>query len=262
MAPKPRDTDLQDQAEQEAATIGAALSNTQAAGTIQLPPGYTPPSRPAITGTAQGPTGIRPVITQFAGRGLVDENGRIATTPTGVVREQYLDDEIRYEWLSLPFNVRQQYVDRFKQIGIISKRQNLDPNLSGNVELAAFGVVLRSANIEGRTWRAVLPLLASRSKALGLGDDGASKWKPTSIADIQAVIQAQARQELGRELQAGEATPLAARIQRQEAAQRTKTAEQPTSTQTLIERGVEKQFQPEADAMKAANFIELILKGT
>ena len=262
MAPKPRDSSLQDQADQEAANIGALISNTLPAGTIQLPPGYVQPPRQAITTTQQGPTGIRPVVSTYTGMGLVDENGRLSKKPDGTIREQYTDEEIRYEWLQLPFAVRQRYIDRFKEIGIISKRQKLDPNLVGNVELSAFATVLQSANVEGRTWRAVLPVIAARAKTLGLGDDGASKWKPTSIADIQAVIQSQAQKELGRNLQVSEAQPLAARIQRQEAAQRTKPGEQPTSTQTLIEQGVAKQFQPEADALAATQYIDLILKGS
>jgi len=258
---KPKDS-VVDEAEAEAARIAALISETLPAGTIQLPEGYNPPARQAIMGTTQGPTGTRPVVSQFTGRGLVDENGRIATKPDGTTREQYRDDEIRYEWLSLPFSVRQQYVDRFKQLNLIRKTQRLDPSLAGNVELAAFATVLSAANLEGRTWRAVLPVIANRVKSLGLDSDGGSKWKPTSIADIQAVIQSQAQKELGRELQVSEAEPLAARIQRQEARQRTKPGEQPTSTQTLIEQGVQKQFGAEADAMKAANFIDLILRGS
>lgn len=261
--PKPRepgDTGLEDQAQAEADRIAAMMSNTLPAGTIQLPEGYTPPARTAITTTVAGPTGTRPLVTTFTGRGLIDENGRVERDPNGAVREQYRDDEIRYEWYQLPFNVRQQYVDRFKQIGIIGKNQKLDPNLVGNVELQAFSTVLSSANVEGRTWRAVLPIIASRAKALGLGQDGGSKWKPTSIADIERAIQTQAQEELGRELQVSEAGPLAARVQRQEARQRAKTAEQPTSTQTLIEQNVAKQYGAESDAYRAVQYIDRILK--
>lgn len=264
MAPrKPRDInqDLQDQAEQEAAAIGGLVTNTLPAGTIQLPAGYVPPARQAITATRQGPTGVTPIVSTFTGRGLVDENGRVERTPQGAIREEYRDDEIRFEWFNLPFSVRQNYVNRFKDLGLISKRQKLDPNLVGDAEVAAFASVLANANIEGRTWRAVLPIMASRAKALGLGGDGQPKFRPTNIRDIEQATQEQARAVLGRELQMGEVQPFAARVQQQEMRQRQQQAQQPAGTRTLIEQGVQKQFGPEADAYRAAQFIDVILGG-
>jgi len=262
---KPSDInqDLQDQAEQEAAAIGSLIVNTLPAGTIQLPIGYVPPPRQAITTTRQGPTGVTPIVSTFTGRGLVNENGIVEKDPkSGAIREEYKDEEIRYEWFSLPFAVRQNYVNRFKDLGLITKRQKLDPNLVGDAEIAAFSSVLANANIEGRTWRAVLPIMASRAKALGLGNDGTPRFKPTNIRDIERVTQEEARATLGRELQTSELQPFAARVQRQEVRQRQQQTQEPAATSTLIEQGVEKRFGPEADAYRAAQYINLILKGS
>jgi len=93
-------------------------------------------------------------------------------------------------------------------------------------------------------------------------DTGKSRYKPSSAADIESVLQTEAREQLGRQLTMGEVQPFAARIQRQETRQQTtQMPEQPTATGTLIERGVRKQFGAEADAYRAAQFIDKILKG-
>jgi hypothetical protein len=261
VAPKPQDnqgnqgTSLQEEAAVEAAKIGALVSQTLPSSTIQLPPGYTPPPR-LVRGDVSGGMGVSN-LTPYEGRGLVDQGGRPEMRPDGTVREQYLDSDIRYEWLQLPFNVRQQYVDRFKEMKLISKNQRLDPNLVGNVELQAFSSVLYSANVEGRTWRAVLPIIASRARML----PGEGKvYKPTSVADIQAALQTQARSELGRELRGKEARTLAERVQKQEVEQQAKAGEQPTSTATLIEQELQKGFGAESESYKAIQYIDHILK--
>lgn len=258
MAPKPQNNQgqsLEEEAAAEAASIGALISQTLPANTIQLPPGYTPPSRLVRTDVSGGMAISN--LSPYEGRGLVDQGGRPELRPDGTVREQYLDSDIRYEWLQLPFSVRQQYVDRFKEMKLISKNQRLDPNLVGNVELQAFSSVLYSANVEGRTWRAVLPIIAARSKMLP--GDG-KVYKPTSIADIQAAIQTQARTELGRELRGKESRTLAERVQKQEVKQQAKAGEQPTSTATLIEQGLQKKFGAEAESYRAIQYIDHILK--
>lgn len=245
-----------------AQAVAALVSNTVPANTIQLPEDYKQPPRDAITTIRRGPTGATPIISRYTERGLVDQNGLLERDKDGNPRTQYLDSEIKLEWFSLPFAVRQNYVNRFKEIGLITKRQKLDPNLIGDVELSAFSAILANANIEGRTWRAVLPIMASRAKALGLGDDGTPRFKPTNIRDIERVTQEEARATLGRELQTSELQPFAARVQRQEVRQRQQQTQEPAATSTLIEQGVEKQFGAEADAYKAAQFIQKILGGS
>jgi hypothetical protein len=256
--PTPSDTSTQAAA---LAAIIAALGggDSSSAGTIELPEGYSPPPRTVITGTSEpGAQGRRPIVGQLTGRGLVNQFGEIEKLPNSQnIREEYTDDEIRFEWLGLPYEVRKKYIEQFQEIGIISKRQVLDPNLTGNTELAAFSSVLANANIEGRTWRAVLPIIASRAKNLGTDSP---RYRPTSIADIRRATQAQATSILGRGLTPEESKPLAQRIQERETRQQTrKSGDQPTSTSTLIEQEVQKDFGAEAQAFNFARFAQSAL---
>lgn len=73
-------------------------------------------------------------------------------------------------------------------------------------------------------------------------------------------MQAQATSILGRGLTPQEAKPLAQRIQQQETRQQTRASgEQPTSTSTLIEQGVQKDFGAEAQAFNFARFAQSAL---
>lgn len=251
---------IQNDASAIAGLISGLISDPATSSrTIELPEGYSPPPRTVTTGRTD--PGRRPIFGQITGRGLVNQFGETEKKPNSQdIREQYTDSEIRFEWLGLPYEVRKKYIEEFKEIGIISKRQVLDPNLTGNTELAAFSSVLANANIEGRTWRAVLPIMASRSKALGLGDGGQSRYRPTSISDINRAMQTQATNVLGRGLTEQESGSLSKKIQKREIRQQTRTSgDQPTSTSTLIEEGVQKQFGPEIQAFNFARFAQSAL---
>jgi len=216
---------------------------------LVLPPNFRPPARQTKT---QG---------FFTGEGLVDEYGNVLKNRDGTVKTKYNDADI-LGWYNLPFSVRKRYGDLFKKMGLYGKGKPSATYDQDN-DLGVFAIVLNTANIEGRTWKAVLPIIEKRIKSsMPTSDTGKSRYKPSSAADIETVLQTEAREQLGRQLTIGEVQPFAARIQRQETRQQTTVMpEQPTATRTLIERGVQKQFGPEADAYRAAQYINLILKG-
>jgi len=216
---------------------------------LKLPPNFRPPARQTKT---QG---------FFTGEGLVDEYGNVLKNRDGTIKVKYNDADI-LGWYNLPFSVRKRYGDLFKKMGLYG-RGGPSPTYDQDNDLAVFATLLNSANIEGRTWKATLPIIEKRIKSsMPTSDTGKSRYKPSSAADIESVLQAEARKQLGRQLTIGEVQPFAARIQRQETRQQTtQMPEQPTATGTLIERGVQKQFGAEADAYRAAQFIGKILKG-
>lgn len=216
---------------------------------LKLPAGFRPAARPTKT---------EPM---FTGPGLVDEFGNVLKNRDGTVKTKYNDADI-LNWYNLPFSVRKRYGDLFKKMGLYG-RSSPSPTYDQDNDLAVFATVLNTANIEGLTWKAALPIIEKRIKAsMPTTTSGKSRYKPSSAADIESVLQTEAREQLGRELSMGETQPLTTRIQRQETRQQTTDmAEQPTATSTLIERGVRQQFGPEADAYRAAQFIGKILKG-
>jgi len=216
---------------------------------LVLPPNFRPSPRPTKT---------EPM---FTGEGLVDEYGNVLKNRDGTVKTKYNDADI-LGWYNLPFSVRKRYGDLFKKMGLYG-RGSPSATYDQDNDLAVFATVLNTANIEGRTWKAALPIIEKRIKSsMPTGGTGKSRYKPSSAADIESVLQAEAREQLGRQLTMGEAQPLAARIQRQETRQQTtEMPEQPTATRTLIQSGVQKQFGAEADAYRAAQFIGKILKG-
>jgi len=216
---------------------------------LKLPPNFRPSARPTKT---------EPM---FSGEGLVDEYGNVLKNRDGTVKAKYNDADI-LGWYNLPFSVRKRYGDLFKKMGLYG-RGSPSATYDQDNDLAVFATVLNTANIEGRTWKAALPIIEKRIKSsMPTGGTGKSRYKPSSAADIESVLQTEAREQLGRQLSTTEAQPLAARIQRQETRQQTtEIPEQPTATRTLIQSGVQKQFGAEADAYRAAQFIGKILKG-
>lgn len=225
--------------------LGAAAEDTDRI--LQLPPGFRPGARATKTES------------MYSGPGLVDEYGNILKNRDGTIKEKYGDADILL-WYNLPFSTRKRYGDLFKKMGLYG-RSSPSPTYDQDNDLTVFASVLNTANIEGKTWRAVLPVIQERVKATTPAGTG-TRYRPSALSDIQVVLQQEAREALGRELTTEETTPLSQRIQRQETRQQTgNLPEQPIATTTLIQQGVRKRFGAEADAFKAAQFIEEILSG-
>ena len=242
-----------------------ALSGTGGDDDLKLPPDYRPPLR-----RVQAP-GVG--ATYFARRGLVDANGLLVTADgrrvslnqsQGVaLKEEYTAEEIKSIWLGLPYQQRKQYGDLMKQMNVYGSSKP-SPNYDQNVDLNAFAKVLFTANVEQVTWDAAIPILAERFRSVQpTMTGGGVSYKPTNIEEVKRIIQNESRERLGRELSVSELDPLAARVQRQEVRSVTReTTQQPRSPYGLAESAVGKQMQPEADAYKAAQFIEKILGGS
>ena len=131
-------------------------------------------------------------------------------------------------------------------------------NVSTNSITSGPGQDPSTANNEGVSWDRALDTLAKRYQEMP--KPTGRTYKPTSIADIRKAMQAQATSILGRGLPPKEAKPLAQRIQQQETRQQTMASgEQPTSTSTLIEQGVQKDFASEARAFNFARFAQSAL---
>lgn len=216
----------------------------------QLPAGFTPGVRIAREygyGTYSGP-------------GLVDSNGRIVRNADGSIKNTYGPDDVQGILRGLPYTVRRQLattMQNLKLYGGSSPSANVDQLQDFN----AFARLLYTGNQEGLAWDAALDLIAKRSRDI---PRAVKTYKSSNIADIKKAIQQQAQDILGRELQSPEITPLAKRVaQREIAVQKqadvagaTQRAPQPS---TIVENQVQKQFQPEADAYKFAQFVDVIL---
>lgn len=219
----------------------------------QLPPEYLPPERQIASPLAQYP-GQR---FGYTGRGLVDSRGQFVRNPDGTIKDLYGPTDVQSVWRGIGYPERKQIAEYMKAFGIYggsSPSLNLDQLQDFN----AFARVLYTANNEGVSWDVALETLAGRYQELP--KKTAAVYKPTSIADIKRIMQQQATSILGRGLTPQEVKPLAQRIQQQEVRQQTMASgEQPTSTSTLIEQGVQKEFSAEAQAFNFAKFAQSAL---
>lgn len=218
-----------------------------------LPPEYLPPERQIASPLAQYP-GQR---FGYTGRGLVDSRGQFVRNPDGTIKNLYGPTDVQSVWRGIGYPERKQIAEYMKAFGIYggsSPSLNLDQLQDFN----AFARVLYTANNEGVSWDVALETLAGRYQELP--KKTAAAYKPTSIADIKRIMQQQATSILGRGLTPQEVKPLAQRIQQQEVRQQTMASgEQPTSTSTLIEQGVQKEFSAEAQAFNFAKFAQSAL---
>lgn len=224
----------------------------------QFPPGFRPQPR-AVQGTGGARGGM------FGGRGLVNANNQFELNADGTIKQMYGPDDVQGILRSLPYAQRRQIATIMKGLGIYGT-SSPSPNVDQLVDFNAFARILYTSNQEGITWDRSLDLIASRINELPLGTRSKT-YQSSSIADIKRAIQDQARSLLGRELGATEIAPLAKQVAQQEIATARKAdqpgaTQQPTATTTIIERQLGKQSGPEADAYKAAQFIEKILGGS
>jgi hypothetical protein len=221
----------------------------------QLPPEYQPPGRMLAEGSSRLIEGGGPRT--YTGRGLVDSRGGFVRNPDGSVKTLYGANDVQSVWRGIGYPERKQIAEYMKAFGVYggsSPSLNLDQLQDFN----AFARVLYTANNEGVSWDRALDTLAKRYQEMP--KPTGRTYKPTSIADIRKAMQAQATSILGRGLTPQEAKPLAQRIQQQETRQQTMASgEQPTSTSTLIEQGVQKDFAPEAQAFNFARFAQSAL---
>ena len=224
----------------------------------QFPSGYMPPPRISDVGPdrVSRMTG-QPNMSRYVGTGLVNSRGLLSRNADGSVKKYYDAQDVQSVWRGIAYTQKKELAEYMKAFGIYGGGKP-SLNLDQVEDFNAFARVLYTANGEGRTWDVALETLAKRyqdsPKKLG------SAYKPTSIADIKRVIQKQATDILGRGLTPQEAKPLAQRIQQQETRQQTMASgQQPTSTSTLIEQGVQKDFAPEAQAFNFARFAQSAL---
>lgn len=229
------------------AIIGPALLLAAQQGTatenqiLQLPTNFLPPLRQTKTGGTNRP-------------GLVDQYGNFLTNQDGTIKTQYNDEDI-LGWYNLPFATRKRYGDLFKKLGLYGSGSP-SPTYDQQKDLNVFAVVLNTANVSGLTWRAALPVIEERMREVKTtGTGGRPPYRPSALADIKSVLEGEMQQQLGRVVSAPEMTQLAKTIQQQETRQQTRmTGPQPIATRTLIERGVEQRFGPEAEAYRFAQF--------
>jgi hypothetical protein len=213
----------------------------------QLPPDYRPPLR----GSIEAPRGL------YGGMGLIDGNGRFVRDANGRVKEMYEASDVQSIWRGIAYPDRKKIAEYMQAFGIYGGAKP-SLNLDQLQDFNAFARVLYTANNEGASWDRALEILARRYE--DQPKKVAPVYKPTSIADIKRALQLQATELLGRGLTPQEAKPLAQRIQKQEVRQRTMGgAEQPISTTTLIEQGVQKEFAPEVQAFNFARFAQSAL---
>ena len=223
-----------------------------------LPPEYIPPGR-MITGVGDRVSRMtgQPSAGYYTGRGLVDSRGGFVKNPDGTIKTLYGPTDVQSVWRGIAYPERKQIAEYMKAFGIYAG-STPSLNLDQIEDFNAFARVLYTANNEGVSWDLALEKLAGRYQELP--KKAAAAYKPTSIADIKRIMQQQATSILGRGLTPEEAKPLAQRIQQQEVRQQTMASgERPTSTSTLIEQSVQKQFAPEAQAFNFAKFAQSAL---
>lgn len=223
-----------------------------------LPPEYIPPGR-MITGVGDRVSRMtgQPSAGYYTGRGLVDSRGGFVKNPDGTIKTLYGPTDVQSVWRGIAYPERKQIAEYMKAFGIYAG-STPSLNLDQLQDFNAFARVLYTANNEGVSWDLALEKLAARYQELP--KKTAAAYKPTSIADIKRIMQQQATSILGRGLTPEEAKPLAQRIQQQEIRQQTMASgERPTSTSTLIEQSVQKQFAPEAQAFNFAKFAQSAL---
>lgn len=223
-----------------------------------LPPEYIPPGR-MITGAGDRVSRMtgQPSAGYYTGRGLVDSRGGFVKNPDGTIKTLYGPTDVQSVWRGIAYPERKQIAEYMKAFGIYAG-STPSLNLDQLQDFNAFARVLYTANNEGVSWDLALEKLAARYQELP--KKTAAAYKPTSIADIKRIMQQQATSILGRGLTPEEAKPLAQRIQQQEVRQQTMASgERPTSTSTLIEQSVQKQFAPEAQAFNFAKFAQSAL---
>jgi hypothetical protein len=221
----------------------------------QLPPEYQPPGRKLAEGSSRLIEGGGPRT--YTGRGLVDSRGYFVRNPDGSVKTLYGPNDVQSVWRGIPYQDKKEIAKYMKAFGVYGG-SSPSLNLDQLEDFNAFARVLYTANNEGRTWDVALDTLAKRYQEMP--KPTGRIYKPTSIADIRRAMQAQATSILGRGLTPQEAKPLAQRIQQQETRQQTMASgQQPTSTSTLIEQGVQKDFAPEAQAFNFARFAQSAL---
>lgn len=221
----------------------------------QLPPGFKPqPLRPS------GDVGRRGETYPYRGEGLVDSRGNLVYGPDGKIKTINNPEDVQGILRSIPYPIRRDIANTMKALKLYGTGSP-SANVDQLVDFNAFARVLYTGNQEGLSWDAALQLIAERSKDLP-GRTG-KVYKSGSISEIKRAIQAQAQETLGRSISAMDAKSMAQRVaQRQIATQR--KADAPGATQTapsvggIIEQQVAKEFKPEADAYRFAQFAQRI----
>lgn len=228
---------------------GGSAESTAYAWLDQLPPEYIPADR-RIDVYSAGRGGS----VAYQGSGLVDSRNQLARNADGTVKNLYGAADVQSVWRGIPYQDKKQIADYMKAFGVY-RSGSPSLNLDQVEDFNAFARVLYTANNEGRTWDVALETLAKRYQEMPMPKGKA--YKPTSISDIKRIMQQQATSILGRGLTKQEVNPLARQIQGQETRQQTgASGERPTTTSTLIEEGVQKQFGPEIQAFNFAKFAE------
>lgn len=223
-----------------------------------LPAEYQPPGRmistPAAGDRVSRMTG-QPSAGYYTGQGLVNSRGGFVKNLDGTTKKLYGPNDVQSIWRGIGYPERKQIAKYMKDFGVYGG-SSPSLNLDQGQDFTAFARVLYTANNEGVSWDLALDTLAKRYQEMPKG----KTYKPTSIADIRKAMQAQATSILGRGLTPEEAKPLAQRIQERETRQQTrKSGDQPTSTSTLIEQEVQKDFASEARAFNFARFAQSAL---
>lgn len=230
----------------------------------QFPPGFKPGPRKLYVGDRVQRMAGQAAFAPYVGDALIDSRGRVVRNPDGTAKTMYGPDDVQGILRSYPYPIRRQIANAMKKVGVYGSGSP-----SGNIDqlqdFNAFARVLYTANQEGVSWDAALDLIAQRINELPQ-TQRVKVYKSTSIADLKRLIQDQASTLMGRQFTEQEVMPLAQRIQRQEIkvarrADQPGAREEAPATSTLIERGVARAAGPEADAYRAAQYINLILRG-
>lgn len=220
----------------------------------QLPPEYIPPSRTIEAGDRVSRMTGQDGFGTYSGRGLINSRNQLERNADGTVKNLYGAADVQSIWRGIKYEDKKLIANYMKAFGVY-RGSNPSLNLDQVEDFNAFARVLYTANNDGRTWDVALETLAKRYQEMPMPKGKA--YKPTSIADIKRIMQQQATSILGRGLTKQEVNPLARQIQGQETRQQTRASgERPTSTSTLIEEGVQKQFAPEIQAFNFAKFAE------
>ena len=228
----------------------------------QFPPGFAPGPRRQYIGDRVARMTGQPQFAVLPSDALIDSYGNKVRNPDGTIKTMYGPDDVQGIMRNLPYTVRRQLATTMKKLGIYG---NTSPsaNVDQLVDFNAFARVLYTSNQEGISWDSTLDLIATRISQL---PQTGKVYKSTNIADLKRAIQDQASSLMGRGLTKEEITPLAQRIQKQEIAGARRAdqkgaAEEAPQTSTLIEQGVQKDFQTEIDTERFASFMSNVFGG-
>lgn len=200
----------------------------------QAPENLAPPLRIESAGGLNDPYTNRRV--------LIDEKGVALKDADGQPKVQYSSDDVEAEWYNLQYETRKAYANAFYALGLYGDSKP-STTLTDEKDLRVFANLLTASNIEFRSWRATLDLIAKRYIPT-------PKKGGVSLVDIKRQLDTSAQSIVGRKLKPKEEKTAVAGV----------SARGSATVAGASEEQLTKQLGPEATAYRFAQYAQILNK--